>query len=129
VVEYVFFVLQHCTRRALLTASVRNVCQVLYLLKNAVDLEYKQSLQDGWLDSLRQFRRLEAIASSKLTLVNNDATQYFDQCVVIANDIDESSEYITRLRDEVSAHVRTVFADGTVTASRTRSASCYAFRS
>ena len=117
VVEYVFFVLQHCTRRALLSASVRNVCQVLYLLNNALELEYKKCLQDGWLDSLRHFRRMQAIASSKLTVVANDATQHFDQCVVIANDIDESSEYITRLRDEAHAHVRSVFTADAVSKS------------
>jgi hypothetical protein len=111
VVEYVFFVLQHCTRRALLSASVRNVCQVLYLLNNALELEYKKCLQDGWLESLRHFRRLQAIGASKLTVVANDAAQHFDQCIVIANDVDESSEYIARLRDEAHAHVRTVFTD------------------
>jgi hypothetical protein len=83
---------------------------VLYLLSNALELEYQPTLQAVWTETLTKYVRLETMSSSKFAVVANEVELALLRTLRAVNDVDYSAEYIVRLRDEVEHHAAAVFA-------------------
>ncbi|ELR19326.1 COG4 transport protein [Acanthamoeba castellanii str. Neff] len=95
-VDYVFFVLQSCTQRALSTHNVNSMCAIVNMINTTLNIDYKEVLQT-----------MLAEYSAGKGPTGDHRTDY----MIVLNNIEVSCEYILKLKANLEAEESNIFTD------------------
>eukprot|EP01116_Phalansterium_solitarium_P001645 TRINITY_DN1145_c1_g1_i1.p1 TRINITY_DN1145_c1_g1~~TRINITY_DN1145_c1_g1_i1.p1 ORF type:complete len:733 (-),score=336.79 TRINITY_DN1145_c1_g1_i1:79-2277(-) len=104
-VDHLFFVLQKCAQRALLTSSMNAVCAVINIVISVLGREFKEVLQKSFQDQLTRGGVTSIISR---TVVGPQATDKYGHTVIL-NNLDVASDYILKLKKEVESECLQLF--------------------
>jgi len=87
-VDYVFFVLQACTQRAVDSHNIHGICAIINHLTTCLTKDYKEVLQKMFKEQLSKFTRGNELRMSLLVVLNN---------------LEVSADYMLRLKKEIES--------------------------
>jgi len=126
-VDHVFYILRECTRRAVASADINNLCGVVTLVSNCLRIDFKADLHRMLTErALRASTTATSAASSSASSAlsasssstsssssssasSSSAARQNSSYMVILNNLEVSSEYIMKLKLELEGECAKVF--------------------
>lgn len=129
VVEDVFYILQRCSDRAMLTGSASSVCAIINHINTTINQDFKDYHQKGLRESSSNMFALSAKNMEKLRAGKENINKLFaagsepmspppgggerkkTSHLMLLNNLDVAAEYTTKLKQSIEAECQATFSD------------------